>query len=109
MGAHVILLFHETGQEADGLDGFAQPHFICQDAIHVVVVQRHQELEAPQLVMPQGPPHKHGRSLHLRHARTHSHPWMIDRMKTQTWCKLLSVAHTLSLLDDGSMKDQTQG
>ena len=72
MWAHVILLLHETSQEADGLDGFAQPHLICQDAIHVVVVQGHQELEAPQLIVPQGPPHKHGRGLHLRHTHTHT-------------------------------------
>ena len=70
MRAHVILLLHETSQEADGLNGLAQPHLICQDAVHVVVVQGHQELEPPQLVVPQAAAHKHGRSLYLCHAHT---------------------------------------
>lgn len=32
---------HEVGKERDGLDGLAQAHLISQDAVEVVVVQRH--------------------------------------------------------------------
>ena len=66
MGTHVVLGLHKASQKADGLDGLAQPHLICQDAIHVVVVQGHQELEAPQLVGAQCAAHKHVRCFYLQ-------------------------------------------
>jgi len=40
------LVLHEVSDEGDGLDGFAQAHLVCQDAIQVVVVERHQPLQA---------------------------------------------------------------
>ena len=71
VGPHVVLLLHQAGQKADGLDGLAQAHLIRQNAIHVVVVQGHQELEPAQLVVPQGSPHKHGWGLNLNRNLQH--------------------------------------
>lgn len=48
-GAVDALVLHEVGDEADGLDGLAQTHLISQDPIQVVVVQRHQPLQALDL------------------------------------------------------------
>lgn len=42
-------MLHEVGDEADGLDGLAQTHLISQDPIQVVIVQRHQPLQALDL------------------------------------------------------------
>lgn len=39
------LVLHEVSDEGDGLDGFAQAHLVGQDAVQVVVVQRHQPLQ----------------------------------------------------------------
>lgn len=38
-------MLHQVGDKGDGLDGFAEPHFISQDAVEIVVVQGHHPLE----------------------------------------------------------------
>lgn len=38
-------MFHEVRDEGDGLDGFPQTHFVGQDPIQVVVVERNQPLQ----------------------------------------------------------------
>jgi len=43
------LVLHEVRDEGDGLDGLAQAHLIGQDAVQVVVVQRHQPLQTLDL------------------------------------------------------------
>lgn len=43
------LQLHQIGDKGDGLDGFAKAHFISQDAVQIVVVQRHHPLQALDL------------------------------------------------------------
>lgn len=38
-------MLHQVGDKGDGLDGFAEPHFISQDAVEIVVVQGHHPLK----------------------------------------------------------------
>lgn len=45
----LLLLFNNVGDQADGLNCLAKTHFICQDAIQIVVVQRHHPLQAFEL------------------------------------------------------------
>lgn len=39
------LVLHEVSDEGDGLDRLSQSHLISQDAIQVVVIQRHKPLQ----------------------------------------------------------------
>lgn len=52
MRAPDALLGGKMGEERDGLDGLAEAHFVGQDAVDVLVVQRGQPVEAHHLVLP---------------------------------------------------------
>lgn len=58
-------MLHEVRDERDGLDGFPQPHLVGQDAVQVVVVQRHQPLQPFDLVLLEDPvDHQRGLFVH---------------------------------------------
>lgn len=38
-------MLHQVGDKGNGLDGFAEAHFISQDAVEIVVVQGHHPLQ----------------------------------------------------------------
>lgn len=44
VGSVEPLALHEVCDEGNSLDGFSQTHFICQDAIQVIVVEGNQPL-----------------------------------------------------------------
>lgn len=48
-GSVLLFLFNDVGDQADGLNCLAETHFICQDAVQIVVVQRHHPLQAFEL------------------------------------------------------------
>lgn len=47
----VALVADQISEERYSLDGFAETHFICENAIQVVVVQRNHPVEAEHLVL----------------------------------------------------------
>mmetsp|Transcript_7755 Transcript_7755/g.31537 ORF Transcript_7755/g.31537 Transcript_7755/m.31537 type:complete len:390 (-) Transcript_7755:465-1634(-) len=51
---------HQIGEKGDGLDGLAQPHFVCEDPAHAIVVQAHHPLKALHLVLAQLAAIEHG-------------------------------------------------
>lgn len=47
---HTHLALHQVSQQSNSLNGLAQAHFISQDAVQVVVVQRHHPLQPLHLI-----------------------------------------------------------
>ena len=62
----LALRFHKQSEECNGLNCLAKAHFVSQDAIDAVVVQRQQEAHAAQLVRAQRPILQRTWLLHLR-------------------------------------------
>src|SRR5277367_308373 len=46
-----LFLFHEEGDEGDCLDGFAETHFVCEDAVEMVVEEGYHPLETFDLIV----------------------------------------------------------
>lgn len=66
MGAPVTFLTSQVGQQGDGLDGLAEPHFVSQDAVELLLVHGNQPVQPNVLVLPQLAPQEQGDGcLHL--------------------------------------------
>lgn len=69
----VTFLTSQVGQQGDGLDGLAEPHFVSQDAVELLFVHGNQPVQPNVLVLPQLAPQEQGDGcLHLT-GRTKCH------------------------------------
>lgn len=61
VGPILVLALNEIGDQADGLNGFAKTHFIRENAVEVIIVERYHPLQTLNLVILEGAADQDGR------------------------------------------------
>lgn len=65
--AHCTFLTGQVSQQRDGLDGFAEAHLICQDAVKLLLIHGDQPVQSNVLVLTQCAVQQEGnRRFHLK-------------------------------------------